>query len=69
MAAKMTKRKSGFPPDYPKQCPCGHKNLSWSFDEKDVYCWECNAKYPLSECFGPRTAGSSGEDEDVDSSS
>ena len=50
----MPKYKNGFPSDYPKQCPCGHKHLSWSLDEKEVYCWDCNQKYSLSECFGSR---------------
>jgi len=67
LGGKMTKLKSGFTPEYPKQCPCGHKNLSWSFDEKDAYCWECNARYPLSECFGPGAVSSPGEGEDESS--
>jgi hypothetical protein len=39
----------------PKQCPCGHKHLSWGPGKKQVYCWDCNRNYPLSECFGSRT--------------
>ena len=47
----MTGPKGGFPPDYPKQCPCAHKHLSWSPGDEEVYCWDCNKKYPISECF------------------
>jgi hypothetical protein len=51
----MVAPKAGFPPDYPKQCPCAHKHLSWSLGDEEVYCWDCDRKYPLFECFGPRT--------------
>jgi len=50
----MAKRKARFPPESPKQCPCGHKNLSWSFEDKEVFCWDCNKRYPLVECFRSR---------------
>ena len=33
----MPKPKTGLPPEYPKHCPCGHKNISWSVDEEDVF--------------------------------
>jgi hypothetical protein len=46
--------RESLPPECPKQCPCGHKHLSWSPGENDVFCWDCNRKYPLSDCFGPR---------------
>ena len=53
----MTKHKTHFPPKSPKQCPCGHKHFSWSIGEKEVFCWDCNRNYPLSECFGPSAVG------------
>ena len=28
--------------------------LSWSPDKDEVYCWDFNKKYSLSECFNPR---------------
>ena len=40
--------------DNPKRCPCGHKHLSWSEGEEEVYCWDCDRKYPISQCFGPQ---------------
>lgn len=46
--------KTSFPPGNPKQCPCGHKHVSWSAGEDQVYCWDCDRKYPVSECFGSR---------------
>ncbi|HVO85430.1 MAG TPA: hypothetical protein VMU60_13490 [Syntrophobacteria bacterium] len=46
--------REALPPESPKHCPCGHKHISWSPDEQYVYCWDCNRKYPLTECFGPR---------------
>jgi hypothetical protein len=49
------KKKKTLPFKDPKQCPCGHKHLSWGPGEKQVYCWDCNRNYPLSECFGSRT--------------
>lgn len=50
----MPKQEKRLPSDYPKQCPHGHKHLSWSLIEKEVFCWDCNHKYALSECFGSR---------------
>jgi hypothetical protein len=55
----MAKRKS-FPPEYPKQCPCGHKHLSWSADDDHIFCWDCNRKYSFSDCFVSPTATSLG---------
>ena len=46
--------KPSFPPESPKHCPCGHKHVSWSIGENEVYCWDCDRKYPLSDCFGSR---------------
>jgi len=57
--------KSSFPPDTPKQCPCGHKHVSWSQGEDEVYCWDCDKKYPLSDCFGSRTVASPNDEEDT----
>jgi len=49
------KEKKTPPFKNPKQCPYGHKHLSWGLDEKHVYCWDCDRNYPLSNCFGSRT--------------
>jgi hypothetical protein len=35
----------------PQKCPRGHKHLSWSADEDYLFCWDCNGRYPLAECF------------------
>ena len=43
----------------PKKCPCGHVHISWSADEDYVYCWDCNRKYTLVECFGSQKGSSS----------
>jgi uncharacterized protein YbaR (Trm112 family) len=48
-----------IPFDNPKQCPCGHKHLSWSGDEDEVYCWDCGKYYPITQCFGSQNAVSS----------
>ena len=50
-SSAMVKDKGFFPPDYPKQCPCGHRHLSWSSGEEEVYCLDCNQNYPLEDCF------------------
>jgi hypothetical protein len=42
--------------DPPKQCPCGHKHISWSADEDRIFCWDCNSWYPLAECLGRKDA-------------
>ena len=44
----------------PKKCPRGHKHLSWSADEDNLFCWDCNKEYSLAECRDPKNAGSSG---------
>ena len=51
----MLTRKKGFRPIHPKQCPGGHKNLSWSFNDDNVYCWDCGRSYPFSECVDSRS--------------
>lgn len=35
----------------PQKCPRGHKHLSWSADEDYLFCWDCNGRYPIAECF------------------
>lgn len=56
---EMGPYKTKPPPKRPKQCPRGHKHFSWSADENHLFCWDCNRKYPFTECFGPREDGSS----------
>jgi hypothetical protein len=46
-------------PHTPKQCPRGHLHISWSLGDKQVWCWDCDKKYPLSECLDTRLAESS----------
>jgi hypothetical protein len=38
-------------PGPPQKCPRGHKHLSWSADEDYLFCWDCNGRYLLAECF------------------
>jgi hypothetical protein len=45
----MTKHKTPSSPGFPKQCPRGHKHLSWSPGEKEFFCWDCHSYYPVSE--------------------
>ena len=49
----MAKVKAFFPPEHPKQCPRGHKHLSWTMGDDHVFCWDCNQRYPVLECFRP----------------
>jgi hypothetical protein len=56
---KAGKKKKTLPFKDPKQCPCGHKHLSWGPGDERVYCWDCNRNYPLSECFGSRAVSAS----------
>jgi hypothetical protein len=37
----------------PKQCPDGHKHISWSMGDDHIFCWDCNQRYPLLACFQP----------------
>jgi|GEM_PF-3832711 len=37
--------------EHPKQCPEGHRQISWVSNESDVHCWLCDKTYPISECF------------------
>jgi hypothetical protein len=50
----------------PKKCPCGHVHISWSADEDYVFCWDCNRKYTLVECFGSQKGSSSVDTEPKD---
>jgi hypothetical protein len=47
-------------PHTPKKCPRGHLHISWSLGDKEVFCWDCNKKYPISECLDTRLAENSG---------
>ena len=35
----------------PKFCPKGHMYISWSVLKDEIFCWNCNKKYSISECF------------------
>ncbi len=50
---KIVKGKTPFPPESPKQCPCGHVHISWSNGDDQIFCWDCNQRYPLTACFRP----------------
>ena len=39
--------------EHPKQCPNGHRQISWHSKEHDIQCWLCNKAYSISECLGP----------------
>jgi hypothetical protein len=39
---------------HPRQCPEGHRQISWVSHENNVHCWLCGKAYPLSDCFAPR---------------
>ena len=41
-------QRSDLTAEHPKQCPYGHKNLSWGYRAKEFYCWECGVSYRLS---------------------
>jgi hypothetical protein len=46
-------------PHTPKKCPRGHLHISWSLGDKHVFCWDCDQKYPVSECLDTRLAEAS----------
>jgi len=46
---KHEKKESALGP--PRNCPCGHKHISWSTDDDHIFCWDCNRRYPLTACF------------------
>ena len=35
----------------PKKCPDGHRHISWSMGDERIFCWDCNRRYPLIDCF------------------
>jgi hypothetical protein len=37
--------------EHPKQCPEGHRQISWVSSENDVHCWLCDKTYPITQCF------------------
>jgi hypothetical protein len=37
----------------PKKCPEGHSHISWSMGDDNIFCWDCNRRYPLNACFRP----------------
>jgi hypothetical protein len=43
-------------PHTPKRCPRGHLHISWSLGDKQVFCWDCDKKYPLAACLDTRLA-------------
>jgi hypothetical protein len=46
---------------HPRQCPKGHRQISWNAIEKLVHCWMCGKDYPISECLAPSAASPSGK--------
>jgi len=42
----------------PKNCPEGHKHISWSMGDDHIFCWDCNRRYPLAACFQPSESSS-----------
>lgn len=47
--------------EHPRQCPQGHKQISWVLNENNVHCWLCDKAYPMSECFGANGESSSNQ--------
>jgi len=43
----------------PKNCPDGHKHISWSMGDDHIFCWDCNRRYPLLACFQLQESSSS----------
>ncbi|MGD8917156.1 MAG: PilZ domain-containing protein [Syntrophobacterales bacterium] len=48
---KHAKKESALGP--PRNCPEGHKHISWSIGDEHIFCWDCNRRYPLTACFKP----------------
>jgi len=48
---KHEKKESALRP--PRNCPEGHKHISWSMGDEHIFCWDCNRRYPLFACFRP----------------
>jgi hypothetical protein len=38
----------------PKKCPDGHNHISWSLGDDRIFCWDCNKRYSVLECFQPQ---------------
>ena len=36
---------------HPRQCPEGHRQISWVCNENNVHCWLCDKAYPISDCL------------------
>ena len=47
----------------PKKCPDGHRHISWSKGDDDIFCWDCNRRYALLACFQPPESSSSESEE------
>jgi len=45
---------SRFHFEHPRQCPEGHRQISWVSNENYVHCWLCDKAYPISDCFASR---------------
>jgi len=45
---------SRFQFEHPRQCPEGHRQISWVSNENNVHCWLCDKAYPISDCFTPQ---------------
>jgi hypothetical protein len=50
----------------PKKCPDGHRHISWSMGDDHIFCWDCNRKYSVSECFQPQESNLSESEEPND---
>ncbi len=50
----------------PKKCPDGHRHISWSMGDDHIFCWDCNRKYSVSECFQPPESSLSESEEPND---
>jgi len=57
--SRIKKRTHMETPDTPKRCPLGHLHISWSLGDEKVLCWDCNRRYPLSQCLDTRLSETS----------
>jgi hypothetical protein len=62
----MKHTKPALPRKGPKRCPRGHMYISWSAATEEVYCWDCNKKYLISECFDSPVASSDSVKDNAD---
>jgi hypothetical protein len=62
----MKHTKPSLPRKGPKRCPRGHMHISWSVEKDEVYCWDCNKKYSISECSGSHVASADSVTEKTD---